>query len=134
MASQLQHGYRSASEFLSREWHDYIERTIFQAGQYSDDEHRKRRMNGSIGRPYRNEIVKVLIEERGDCDKAAHKCCMNRMKMVIIVEYTHLSEFHILGQGSKSQYFSFVIKILVSVGICYYKWESLLAQLKLICF
>ena len=82
MATQLQHGYRSPSDFLLREWHDYIERTKFRAGQYSDEEHRKRRMTGSIGRPNRKEVVKVLIEEGGDCDRAARKCCMNRMKMV----------------------------------------------------
>jgi len=41
-------------------------------------------MTGTIGRPKRKEIVKVLIEEGGDCDKAAQKCCMNRMKMVCI--------------------------------------------------
>ncbi|XP_065915142.1 uncharacterized protein [Dysidea avara] len=83
LATQLQHGYRSPSSFLLREWHNYIERTKFQAGQYSDEEHRKRRMFGSIGRPNRKEIVKVLIEEGGDCDRAARKCCMNRMKMIL---------------------------------------------------
>ena len=82
LATRLQHGYRSPCDFLKREWNGYIEQTMFQAVQYSDEEHRKRRMNGSIGQLNKNEIVKVLIEEGGDCNKAAQRCCMNRMRMV----------------------------------------------------
>lgn len=55
---------------------------MFTVGQLSDAEHKKRKMTGSIGRPGRGEIVRYLIEEGGNCERAAQRCCENRLKMV----------------------------------------------------
>ena len=85
VATELQHDFHKPCEFLSREWNNYIDRTVFLVNQLSEAEHRKRKMTGSIGRPNRREIVKYLIEESGNCERAAQKCCNNRLKMVKLV-------------------------------------------------
>ena len=82
LATELRHGHQTHCDFLQREWNSYIERTLFRVDQLGEEFHRKRRMTGNIGKPKRNEIIKALIEERGDCEKAAQRCCTNRIKMV----------------------------------------------------
>lgn len=82
VATELPHSFHRPCDFLSREWNNYIDRTMFLVNQLSEAEHRKRRMTGSIGQPRRGEIVQYLIEEEGSCERAAQKCCDNRLKMV----------------------------------------------------
>lgn len=84
LASEIRHGYQTHYEFLQREWRTYIERTSFRVNQLGEEFHREKRMSGSIGRPKRNEIVRALIEEHGDCEKAAQRCCKNRINMVCL--------------------------------------------------
>ena len=82
LASEIGHRYQTHYEFLQKEWNTYIERTTFRVNQLGEEFHREKRMTGSIGRPKRNEIVRALIEECGDCEKAAQMCCKNRINMV----------------------------------------------------
>ena len=78
---------------------------MFLVNQLSEAEHKKRRMTGSIGQPRKGEVVQYLIEEGGNCERAAQKCCDNRLKMVkasinihelyetciLAIDYKHLS-------------------------------------------
>ena len=83
LASKLGHGYQTHCGFLQREWKDsFIELTAFRVEQLGEEFYRKKRVSGNIGKPLKNEIVKVLIEEHGDIEKAAQRCCANRLKMV----------------------------------------------------
>ena len=82
LASKMSHGYKSHCDFLLREWNGMIERTSFRITQLGEESHRSKRMTGTIGKPKRREIVNALIEEHGDCEKAAQRCCTNRIKMV----------------------------------------------------
>ena len=82
LASKMRHGYKSHCDFLQREWNSMIERTSFRVTQLGEEFHRNKRMTGTIGKTKRKEIVKALIEEHGDSEKAAQKCCTNRIKMV----------------------------------------------------
>ena len=87
VATELQHNYQRPSDFLAREWNNYVERTMFLVNQLSIEEHKKRKMTGNIGNPDRREIIQYLIEEGGNCDKAAQKCCASRLKMVHMYRY-----------------------------------------------
>ena len=82
LASKIGHRYQSHCDFLQREWNTCIERTSFRVVQLGEEFHRKKRMSGNIGKPMKKEIVKVLIEEHGDTEKAAQRCCTNRLNMV----------------------------------------------------
>ena len=82
LASEMRHEYRSNCDFLLREWNAIIERTSFRVTQLGEDFHKNKRMSGTIGKPKRKEIVTALIEEHGDSEKAAQRCCTNRIKMV----------------------------------------------------
>ena len=82
LASKMSHGYKSHCDFLLREWNGMIERTSFRITQLGEEFHRNKRMTGTIGKLKRKEIVNALIEEHGDSEKAAQKCCKNRIKMV----------------------------------------------------
>ena len=50
-------------------------------------------MTGSIGIPKKSEIIKALIEERGDCEKAAQRCCTNRINMVCYFTILDLHQY-----------------------------------------
>ena len=89
LASEIGHKYQTHYEFLQREWNTYIERTSFRVNQLGEEFHREKRMNGSIGRPKRKEIVRVLIEEHGDCEKAARKCFENRINLVCLKSHEY---------------------------------------------
>ena len=78
----MRHGYRSHCHFLQREWNAIIEHTSFRIIQLGEEFYRNKRMSGTIGKPKRKEVVTALIEERGDSEKAAQRCCINRIKMV----------------------------------------------------
>ena len=81
-ASKIGHGYQTHCDFLQREWSTCIERTSFHVQQLGKEFYRKKRISGNIGKPMKNEIAKVLIEENGDTEKAAQRCCTNRINMV----------------------------------------------------
>ena len=82
LASEMRHGYQTHCDFLQREWNSIIERTTFRVDQLGEEYHRKKNISGNIGKAKKQEIVKALIEEHGDCERAAQKCCANRMRMV----------------------------------------------------
>ena len=94
LASEMRHGYRSHCDFLLKEWNAIIERTSFRIIQLGNEFHRNKRMSGTIGKPKRKEIVTALIEEHGDSEKAAQRCCTNRIKMVcqntLLLQYTFI--------------------------------------------
>ena len=82
---------------------------MFIVNQLSEAEHKKRRMTGSIGQPRKGEIVQYLIEEGGNCERAAQKCCDNRLKMVNTctrVDYKYLSRDFSMGGGGQREYFA----------------------------
>ena len=78
----MRHGYKSHCDFLLKEWNSIIEQTSFYFTELGEEFHRSKKMTGSIGKPKRKEIVNALIEEHGDCEKAAQRCCTNRIKTV----------------------------------------------------
>ena len=73
---------RSPFDFLQNEWRNLIDHAWYQVSEIGKVEHQKRKMVGGIGRPSKEEVRKLLIEERGDCQRAAKKCCETRMKKV----------------------------------------------------
>ena len=98
LAVKMQRGY-GACNFLLKEWSHYIERTTFLVNQIGTEIHRKKNITGSIGNPQRREIVQFLVEEHGDCEKAAQKCCDSRMKKVVFCiqawfYYNHIASFY----------------------------------------
>ena len=82
LAAKIKRG--RACDFLLKEWGHYVERTAFRINQISADIHKKKNISGNIGNPQRREVVQFLIEEHGDCEKAAQKCCDSRMKKVVL--------------------------------------------------
>ena len=82
LASEMSHGYKSHCDFLLKEWNSIIERTSFHFTQLGEEFHRNKRTTSTIGKPKRKEIVKALIEEHGDSEKAAQRCCTNRIRTV----------------------------------------------------
>ena len=74
--------YKSHCDFLLRKWNPIIEHTSFRVIQLDKEYHRNKRMSGTIGKPKRKEVVNALIEEHGDSERAAQRCCTNRIKKV----------------------------------------------------
>ena len=84
---------RTPYDFLQYEWRNLIDHAWYRAGEIDRSEHQKRKMVGGIGHPSKEEVRKLLIEEYGDCERAAKKCCETRMRKVCTVVWSFVVYF-----------------------------------------